>query len=400
MFDQLLFKVGSWGDTLNKKLGVNIFPEDLSERQLSVNKVIDQLNNTFQITTLGLNALSATSNFFGGNAQSLINSGKYFTKKDYLAAELLTFTKKFGGTNQKKLIGALQYFLPLTENYNKEIAKQLSLNTLTQESIQDFLMILMRETDLNVQTTNFFAFLKNSIVQDGRVVNAREYLRSQPEYQEKYSGSVADRKAFEEKFDTEVKRLVEEKGVLKVGEVIDNKFVIPGVDQKSDSVVELRRKVQQVSKDALGNLSEDDLRMINMSVYGKSFMVFKNWIPRLVDVRMGNLKYNSASDAYEWGRTRMVFKVLTDEFNITNPVAGLGKLYSSLRGTESGIEYLRKMYEKKKNEYESDTNKTLEMTETELIIAISQKSIDNEQKMNSTKVGQERKFFEEHLGKC
>lgn len=372
MFDQLLFKIGSWGDTLNKKLGVNVFPEDLSERQLSVNKLIDQLNNTFQITTLGLNALSATSNFFGGNAQSLINSGKYFTKRDYLAAELMVFTKKFGGTDQKKLIGALEYFLPLTDNYNREIAKQLSLNTLTQESIQDFLMILMRQTDLNVQTTNFFAFLKNSIVQDGQVVNAREYLRTLPEYQEKYTGSVADRKAFEEKFDAEVERLIEEQGVLKVGEVIDNKFVIPGVDQKSDSVVSLRRKVQQVSKDALGNLSEDDLRMINMSVYGKSFMVFKNWIPRLVDVRMGNLKYNSASDAYEWGRTRMVFKVLTDEFNITNPVSGLGKLYSSLRGTESGIEYLRTMYEKKRNEYESDTGKTLEMTETEFMDLVRQ----------------------------
>ncbi len=372
MFDQLLFKMGSWGDRLNKKLGVNVFPEDLSERQLSVNKFIDQLNNTFQITTLGLNALSATSNFFGGNAQSLINSGKYFTKRDYLAAELMVFTKKFGGTDQKKLIGALEYFLPLTDNYNREIAKQLSLNTLTQESIQDFLMILMRQTDLNVQTTNFFAFLKNSIVQDGQVVNAREYLRTLPEYQEKYTGSVADRKAFEEKFDAEVERLIQEQGVLKVGEVIDNKFVIPGVDQKSDSVVSLRRKVQQVSKDALGNLSEDDLRMINMSVYGKSFMVFKNWIPRLVDVRMGNLKYNSASDAYEWGRTRMVFKVLTDEFNITNPVSGLGKLYSSLRGTESGIEYLRTMYEKKRNEYESDTGKTLEMTETEFMDLVRQ----------------------------
>ena len=372
MFDQLLFKLGDWGGTLNKKLGVNVFPEGLSGRQLSVNKFINQLNNTFQITTLGLNVLSATSNFFGGNAQSLINSGKYFTKKDYLAAELMVFTKKFGGTDQKKLIGALEYFLPLTDNYNREIAKKLSLNTLTQESIQDFLMILMRQTDLNVQTSNFFAFLSNSIVQDGKVVNVREYLRSQPEYQEKYSGSVADRKAFEEKFDEEVKRLVEEKGVLKLGEVIDDKFVIPGVDQKSDSVIELRRKVQQVSKDALGNLSEDDLRMINMSVYGKSFMVFKNWIPRLVDVRMGNLKYNSASDAYEWGRTRMVFKVLTDEFSITNPFSGLGKLYGSLTGSEKGIEHIREMFEKKKNEYESDTGKTLEMNETEFIDLVRQ----------------------------
>jgi hypothetical protein len=367
MFDQLLFKMGNWGETLNNKLGVNVFPEGLSNRQLSVNKTINQLNNTFQITTLGLNLLSATSNFFGGNAQSLINSGKYFTKKDYLAAELMIFSKKFFGTDQKKLIGALEYFLPLTDNYNRDIAKKLSLNQLTQESIQDFLMILMRNTDLNVQTSNFYAFLNNSIVQDGQVINAREYLRSQPEYQEKYSGSVADRKAFEERFDAEVKRLINEQGVLKVGEVIDNKFVIPGVDQKSDSVVELRRKVQQVSKDALGNLSEDDLRMINMSVQGKSFMVFKNWIPRLVDVRMGNLKYNSASDAYEWGRTRMVFKVLTDEFSLTNPVSGLGKLYNSLRGTEKGVEYMRQMFEKKKNEYESETGKTLEMTETEFI---------------------------------
>ena len=366
-FDQLLFKMGSWGETLNKKLGVNIFPEGISNRQLSVNKFINQMNNTFQITTLGLNVLSATSNFFGGNAQSLINSGKYFTKKDYLAAELMVFTKKFGGTDQKKLIGALEYFLPLTDNYNREIAKKLSLNTLTQESIQDFLMILMRQTDLNVQTSNFFAFLSNSIVQDGKVVNVREYLRTLPEYQEKYKGSVADRKAYEEKFDEEVKRLVEEKGVLKLGEVIDNKFVIPGVEQKSDSVVELRRKVQQVSKDALGNLSEDDLRMINMSVYGKSFMVFKNWIPRLVDVRMGGLKYNSASDAYEWGRTRMVMKVLTDEFSITNPVAGLGKLYNSLTGNEKGVEYMIKMFEKKRSEYEFETGKTLEMTEAEFI---------------------------------
>jgi hypothetical protein len=225
----------------------------------------------------------------------------------------------------------------------------------------------MKQTDLNVQTSNFFAFLSNSIVEDGKVINVRDYLRTQPEYEDKYKGSVADRKAYEEKFDAEVKRLVEEKGVLKLGEVIDNKFVIPGVDQKSDSVVELRRKVQQVSKDALGNLSEDDLRMINMSVYGKSFMVFKNWIPRLVDVRMGGLKFNSASDAYEWGRTRMVFKVLTDEFSITNPVSGLGKLYNSLTGNEKGVDYMRQMFEKKRNEYENETGKTLEMTESEFI---------------------------------
>jgi hypothetical protein len=84
------------------------------------------------------------------------------------------------------------------------------------------------------------------------------------------------------------------------------------------------------------------------------------------------LKYNSASDAYEWGRTRTVFKILTDDFSITSPFSTLGKLYGSLTGSEKGIEYIREMFEKKKNEYESDTGKTLEMTETEFIDLVRQ----------------------------
>jgi hypothetical protein len=361
-FDQLLGKLGSWGETLNKKLGISVFPEGLSERQVSVNKLINNLNNTFQLSALGLNLLSASSNFFGGNAQSIINSGKYFTKGDYLASELEIFTKRLNVPNQRKIIAALEYFLPLTENYNREFAKKLSLNRMTQESLQDGLMILMRESDLNVQTANFLSFLKNTIVQDGQVVNAREYLRSQPKYADIYSGTVEQRKALEKEFEEDVKKLINEKGVLKVSQIVDNQLVIPGVDQKSESVINLRRNVQALTKSALGNLSEDDIRMINMSVYGKSFMVFKNWIPRLVDVRMGNIKYNSASDAYEWGRTRMIFRIIKEDL-----IGMLGNLHGSLVANQKGVEFMRELYEKKKAEYEKDTGKELEMTEAQFI---------------------------------
>jgi len=361
-FDQLLGKLGNWGETLNKKLGINVFPEGLSERQVSVNKVIDNLNSTFQLSALGLNLLSASSNFFGGNAQSIINSGKYFTKGDYLASELEIFTQKLNVPNQKKIIAALEYFLPLTENYNREFAKKLSLSTLTQESLQDGLMFLMRKSDWNVQTANFLSFLKNTIVQDGEVVNAREYLRSQPKYANIYAGGVEQRKSLENQFEEDVKKLVEEKGVLKVSQIVDNKLVIPGVEQQSQSVVDLRRNVQSLSKAALGNLSEDDLRMINMSVYGKSFMVFKNWIPRLIDVRFGNVKYNSASDAYEWGRTRMVFRIIKEDL-----FRMLGNLHGSLVANERGVEFMRQLYEKKRDEYKKDTGKELDMTEAQFI---------------------------------
>ena len=156
--------------------------------------------------------------------------------------------------------------------------------------------------------------------------------------------------------------LIEEKSVLKLSEIVDGEFVIPGVDRKSRSVIELRRKVQQLSKDALGNLSEDDLRTINMTVYGKSFMIFKNWIPRPVDVRMGNLKYNSGSDAYEWGRMRMVFRVLSMDV-----LKSIGRLKNSLYANDKGVEFMRELYEKKKNDYELETGKELNMTESEFM---------------------------------
>jgi hypothetical protein len=361
-FDQLLGKLGTWGETLNKKLGINVFPEGLSERQVSVNKLINNLNNTFQLSALGLNILSASSNFFGGNAQSIINSGKYFTKGDYLASELEIFTQRLNVPNQKKILAALQYFLPLTENYNREFAKKLSLNTMTQESLQDGLMILMRASDWNVQTANFLSFLKNTIVENGEVINVREFLRAQPKYENIYAGTVDQRKALEKEFEADVKKLIDEKGVLNVSQVVNNELVIPGVEQKSDSVVELRRNIQSLTKSALGSLSEDDVRMINMSVYGKSFMVFKNWIPRLIDVRMGNIKYNSASDSYEWGRSRMVFRIIKDDlFGMINNLRG------TLIANERGVKLIRELYEKKKDEYKRDTGKDLDMTEAQFI---------------------------------
>lgn len=361
-FDQLLFKLGTWGETLNKKLGIKVFPEGLAERQVSMSKSIDTLNNIFQLNALGLNILSATSNLFGGTAQAVINAGTYFTKADYLSSELTMFLNKFNGTDKKKMIGALNYFLPLTENYNRQIAKKLSLSTLTQESLQDFLMVLMRQSDLNVQTTIFYAFLKNTIVINGELLNAREYLRSKPEYEEKYKGTREQRIAYEEEFENEVEKLIEEKGIMKVAQIVDGEFTIPGIDRKSKGVVDLRVKVRQLSGDALGNLTEENIRLINASVYGKSFMVFKNWIPRPVDVRVSSLKYNAAMDAYEWGRMRTIMRIIGEDLlNKTD------YLYASLIGSEKGVDFMRQLYEKKKAEYAAETGKTLKMTEAQFI---------------------------------
>jgi len=359
-FDQLLGGLAGFGKRANKVLGVKVFSENYDNSQISMNKTLSSLNNYFQLKTLGLNPISALSNFLGGSFQSYINAGTYFTKSQFLANEFL-MAGRMNGADAKKYLGALEYFLPLTENYNQQIAKELS-SGISGEGVQELLMTLMRKSDQYVQSVNFFSYLDNAIVVDGEIVNAREYLRKSDKYANIYKLTGEERKTLENSFDNEVAKLVEEKGVMKLATMENNRLVIPGIDRKSDSVIELRRKVQSLTKDALGNLSEDDIRKINLNIYGKSFMIFKNWIPRLVDVRLGNLKYNSATEAYEWGRSRMVMRVLSDGL-----IPAIGRFVNIVSGNEEGVAYMREMFEKKAAEYKKDTGKELRMTEAEFM---------------------------------
>jgi hypothetical protein len=361
-FDQLLFGLGKMGKKFNDKLGIKIFPEEFDDSKISLNKSINWLNNAFQLKALGLNPLSALATLLGGSFQSTINAGKYFTKSEFAKNQFI-LVSRMNGVDAKKYMGALEYFLPLTENYNTIIAKKLSLSKFSQEGVQDALMILMRKADQYIQSVNFFSYLDNTIVMDGKLINAREYLRTTPEYANIYSVSGDERKALNNKFEEDLKKLVAEKGVMNVAVVEDGKFTIPGIERKSDTVVNLRRVVQGITKDALGNLSEDDVRRINLNIYGKSFMVFKNWIPRLLDVRIGNLKYNSATDAYEWGRTRMIFRWIAEE-----KFKALDSLKSAMFGNdEKFVAQMRALYERKKMDYEKDTGKKLRMTEAEFV---------------------------------
>jgi hypothetical protein len=371
-FDQLLVKLGNFGKKANDKLGINLFPEEFEGSSISLNKTLNWLNNAFQLSALGLNPYSAIATLLGGSFQSTINAGKYFTKTEFMKNELL-IAARLNGTDARKYIGALQYFLPLTENYNQILAKDLSISNLSPEGIQDKLMLLMRKADQYVQTVNFFSYLDNTIVVDGKLLNAREYLRATPEYANLYSLQSDERKTLSDKFEEDVKKLISEKGVMNLANVEGNRFVIPGVERESNTVIDLRRRVQGITKDALGNLSEDDIRRINLNIYGKSFMTFKNWIPRLVDTRMGNLKYNSATDAYEWGRTRMLARWLVDE-----NVRAIKALTSSIAGnSDEWVSQMKTLYEKKKSDYEKDTGKKLMMTENEFIELAAQNMRNN-----------------------
>ncbi len=357
-FDQMLGKVNDFTTAINKALGRKLLPEDIGEKQLSMNKSIDVLTSWFQMKTLGLSPLPALSNFIGGNLQLQINAGKYFTKMDVIKSEIELFSNKLTGEDGKKIIAALKYFIPFNRNTNSDVARQLSVTPLTENGIQEFLMSLMRMGDWTIESTVFLSLFKNAILIDGKIHNAREYVKQSNEYRARYTDGKLQEK--EAEFEGKVKALLDEYSLMKLSKIQGNHLVIPGMDQNSPEVYKVRNDSKALSKRAVGNMSDEEVRGANQNIMFNSAMVFKNWIPALADQRLGDLKYNSDIQAWEWGRARTVFRFIS-----LNGVTALKNMYNAARGTEGGIEALNKVYESKKQSYYMATGKELEMTAEE-----------------------------------
>lgn len=379
-FDTLMFKVGKSFENINKTLGVKLLPEGLSERQFSLNKSIDTLNTYFQQKTLGLNPLPALSNLVGGSLQITINSGKYMNKKELLASQANLASAAVRGEDGKKLLAAMEYFMPFTGNDNfRKMLHDMSVTKWTENSIQDFLMILMRSGDKYVQATLFTTLWENAIVVDGKVYNAREYVRKETSYKNRYSSP--DVQEEEKKFNDLVAEVKEKYSLSKTATLdAKGKLVLP-IERNSREAFALTNLSQALAKRATGTLTPADVRGITQNVWGASFMVFKNWIPALVDARFGKLKYASDVEAYEWGRARTVGRIMMKDGIlgiksmvdlITFNAFSISKAGKIVKGTEDGLKSLQELYEYKKQQYFEQTGKQLEISQDEFFDMVRQ----------------------------
>lgn len=358
-FDQMLGNAGEIFKRVNSMIGFKMFPESFTDQQLSMNKSIDTLNNFFQMKTLGLSALPALSNYIGGNLQIAINAGRYFTKVEAGKAELRLMGAAISGEQGRKLIAAMKYFIPFTRDVNRDLMKQLSITPLTNHGIQDFLMVLMRLGDRAIEGTIFTALMDNAILIDGKIHNAREYVRNSDEYRERYNNGTL--KEQEGEFQKKVDELLEKHSLLsqiQIGK--DDVVTIPGVDPLSPDVFAIRDLAKALSKRAVGNMSQEEVRGVSQNIMTNSMMIFKNWLPALLDTRYGALKYSSDIESYEWGRMRTMARILAQD-----GLKGIKNMYNAVKGTEGGIESLNRLYEYKKEKYYQQTGKELKMTKEE-----------------------------------
>jgi hypothetical protein len=129
----------------------------------------------------------------------------------------------------------------------------------------------------------------------------------------------------------------------------------------------------------MGGISDGDINRMSMSVWTKSMMVFKGWIPKLADTRFSELrkiaddfsveiKYDEEGNAYtegqkyDIGRLRLLGYVMMTSFrdkasNITN----------IMQMNDAGIAALDKMYIEFAEKYKERTGEDFDMSKEDFI---------------------------------
>jgi hypothetical protein len=122
-------------------------------------------------------------------------------------------------------------------------------------------------------------------------------------------------------------------------------------------------------------MSDGDINRMSMSIWTKSMMVFKGWIPKLADTRFSEFKKVSddfsvivnedgisEGEKYDVGRIRLFARVFMDMLSSSN-----NNFRNLLIMNEKGIEYANELFEKFSEEYLKSTGETLNMNKEDFI---------------------------------
>ena len=206
------------------------------------------------------------------------------------------------------------------------------------------------------------------MIVDGRIVNIREFVKNK--YKERYA-SAQDYRSQSKAIETEIEELKKTKSITNTKQLVDGKLVVPGLNLKNYKEVErLKNLTRYISRQATGGMSDSDLNRAGMSIWSKSMMVFKGWIPKLVDTRFGEFRKVgddfsviidenglTTGEKYDIGRVRLFASFLS--FNIIKTISNINDI---IQVNENGVLQLDAMYEKFAEDYKKRTGEVLNMS--------------------------------------
>jgi hypothetical protein len=343
---------------VSSKLGKT--EEGVEKFEVGTKKVIATADTWIQSLAVGLKPAIGIANWFGNQFLAFIQAGGYYNFwGDFEKNNLKVSTGQMSTIER----GLLDLIHPLNEDITEEQRRSVAwkqgfIEYLSTWSFTDVMQITNSFPERKLQYANALSFIDNSIVIDGEIRNIRKYLKEQ-DRQTKYNLSVSERKALESTFENRVTELKKSPNALKnIAKIENGEMVIPGVSDLN--VAKFSLTVSEYGRTLNGQMSLTNKADYRRDTMFSSFMMFKNWIPKLVTARAMNIKKNVELDTWEYGRTRAFFKTVAflGKSNITSMI-------DIINGTEKGLKILDQLLEAKKIEHYKKTGQELEITQEE-----------------------------------
>ena len=333
--------------------------EKKEERVVSVKKLLQGSNSLTQALAVGLKLAVAIPNYFGVTFHAFINAGGFYRFREFQKRNAMITSGVGLSTVDKALLDTI---VPINEDVSKEEQRKLAkkqgyLKYLSSWSMIDVAMVTNSWPERQLQFANALAFNDNSMVVDGKIINIRQYLRAK-DRETKYPLSVEERKTLESTFEDRVKELKETKSLSNTAKIENDSLVIPGVTD--EELAKYRATVIEFSRKLNGQMSRENKAGYRRDTILKSFMMFRNWIPKQVNERTMDIQKNEILDEWEYGRMRVFFKTWR-HLGLRNIL----KIRNILAGNEEGLKIMNEILEEKKASYKQKTGKELEITQEE-----------------------------------
>ena len=364
--------------SLKPLVGRDVWKENENPTPTSMMKTIDTANRWFQLKTLGFEGMTGAVNMFGGNIQLLAQAGNYFDAREVFRNEAAIIGQDFKqlvkkkGDNEKVFLELINTFMPLKDDPAYDELQKAGISKLTRGNLGDTLMIAMRKPEQWLEKSIFFTLLQNSMVENGRIVNIREYVKSK--YKDRYDSPEAFQNS--KKMKAEIEELKNTRSIVKTSKIVDGELEIEGLDLKNrEELQRLTNLTRRISRNATGGMSDGDINRMSMSIWTKSMMVFKNWIPKLADTRFSEFRKVSddfsvvvdedgisQGEKYDIGRIRLFGRVFMDMLSTSN-----NNFRNLITMNSKGIEYANQLFEEFSEEYLKSTGETLNMNKEDFI---------------------------------
>ena len=359
---------------VNRVAGKEVWKENEQPSATSLIKTMDAANRAFQLKALGFEFISGAANMFGGNIQMATQAGNYFKAREFLKNETKLIGQRFNNDEEREVFKELiNTFMPLKDDPSYDEFNRAGMSTLTRGNLGDFLMVFMRKPEQLLEKATFLTLLENMMVENGKIISIREFVKNK--YKDRYDSAAKFRES-KDKIEAEVAELKKTRAIAVTRKMEDGKLVIPGLDLNNrDELQRLTALTRRISRNATGGLSDGDINKMSMSIWTKSMMLFKNWIPKLTDTRFSEFRKVSddfsveigedgipIGEKYDIGRIRLLSSVIVSSFqDKANNVLNILKM------NDEGIKKLDRMYEEYRAEYEKSTGETLNMSREDFI---------------------------------